>query len=81
MPLSKGPKDTPMKDPLLKRVLLELGNLSALITFRSREEPRPSPRRATVYQFAPIAVSSSRFERPRSTRQPFRRGSHFPPAA
>jgi hypothetical protein len=78
---SKGSKDTLMRHRLLKRVLLELENLSALITFRSGEESSPSPGRANVYQFAPIAVCQDRTRRPRSTRRTFKKGAHFPPAA
>lgn len=56
---------------LLKRVLLELVNLGEVMTFHLHEGPRRDLRRAHIYQFAPIAISS-RSERSRSSRQPFR---------
>jgi hypothetical protein len=70
---SKGSSGIVTSSNLLKRVLLELKDVGELLIFCSRERPGQDLRRAQVYQFAPIAISSSRSKRSGSARQPFRR--------
>lgn len=77
---SNGPNVIVTAGNALKRVLLELETLAELMTFHSRERPRRDLRRAQIYQFAPITISSSGSERPGSARQPFRRRPQLPPA-
>jgi hypothetical protein len=61
---SEGPnRGMMMGGNLLKRVFLELKNLGELMMLRSPAGPKRVPRRAQVYQFAPIALSSGRSER------------------
>jgi hypothetical protein len=58
---------------LLKRLVLELDKLSEMITCRSGGSPEREVRCARVYQFNPIAISSSRSKESFSVRGPVQR--------
>jgi hypothetical protein len=57
----------------LRRLLLELENLGALMMLRIRAESGRTFPTARIYQFAPITQPESKCPRPASVRQPFRR--------
>jgi hypothetical protein len=75
---SKGAGGKVTSNNLLKRLLLEMGTLGELLTFRSSRESRRTFPRGQVYEFAPIGLRSRRLVRSESASQPFRRRTQPP---